>query len=161
MLAPYINQLSASSRANIYSPTCRVVEILKEDDNNYTVMVQLINKNITFRTSPEEILVDDKLTDCFSPCDVRTLTYLGYLGIKSPKYKILAQRLSETNDHSLFAIKKKGDDHVVLKKANEILKNKEIIDHLAAEDAKLVGFSAASETNIDEQWQKEQLLKQR
>ena len=51
-LTPYISQLSKGRSANIYSPTYRVVELLKEDDNHYAVIVQLINKNITFRTSP-------------------------------------------------------------------------------------------------------------
>lgn len=46
--------------------------------------------------------------------------YLGYLGINSPKYKILAQRISEDNN-IIFAIKKKGDKNIYTKTANEIL----------------------------------------
>lgn len=38
-------------------------------------IIQLINKSITLYTKPEENLKDDK----FSPYDIRTLTYLGYL----------------------------------------------------------------------------------
>jgi len=72
------------------------------------VTIKVINKNISFTIKPDEILAKDSMVDLFSPRDVRTLTYLGYLGINSPKYKILARRLSENNDKTIFALQKRG-----------------------------------------------------
>ena len=85
---------------------------------------------------------------------MRTLTYLGYLGINSPKYKILAQRLSEDNDKTLFAVLKKGGTQVEVKTAAEISSNKEILKSLDQEDAHRVGHTAAMENILDEKRQK-------
>lgn len=75
-------------------------------------MIQIIGKATTFVAKPEELLMDDAIVDLFSPRDVRNLTYLGYLGINGPKYKILAQKLSEQADQTLFAILKKGEKNI-------------------------------------------------
>jgi len=50
----------------------------ESDDKEYIVTIQIINKSVTFRMKPEEILAKDALVDQFSPRDIRTLTYLGY-----------------------------------------------------------------------------------
>lgn len=88
-------------------PGYRLAEIIQDEDGSYYVTIQVINKNITFRTKPEEILAENNLVNQFSPTDIRALTYLGYLGINSPKYKILAKNLSSQDSGIIFTVKKK------------------------------------------------------
>lgn len=102
---------------DVYRPAYRIASIDETDDNDYLVTVHTILKNAHFFMKPEEILADDKMTDLFSPRDVRTLTYLGYLGINSPKYKILAQRLSAEDNRIIFALHKKGEKKPRIKTA--------------------------------------------
>ena len=88
-------------------PAYKVVLIEENNKGYYEATIQLTGKNITYKIKPEEILADDKMTSQFSQHDIRTLTYLGYLGMNSPKYRILARRLAE-NDQMLFLIHEKG-----------------------------------------------------
>jgi hypothetical protein len=127
-------------------PPYRLVNIAETDTGSHIATVQVSSKNITFKTKPEEILANDKLVDQFSPRDIRTLTYLGYLSINSPKYKILAQRLSERNDKVLFALRRKGESKLIVKTADEILKEKEILNNLDGKDSQVVGYTVASES---------------
>lgn len=144
---------------NTYIPSYRVVRIF-EDCSGHKVKIQLINKNITFDIKPEEILANDKLVNRFSPCDIRTLTYLGYLGINGPKYSILAKKLSENEKQIIFSIKEKGKGKIVTKTAAELAREATIIHNLNAQEALEVGYTLASENLIDEQRQKQQALAQ-
>lgn len=157
-IATIKNIFITSNDKNIYRPTHRVLEIIKNDDDEYIVKIQIINRNMTFDTKPEKILAHDDIVNEFSPTDIRTLTYLGYLAIDSPKYKILAQRLSESNDKLLFAIKKKGEKKVTLKTAEEIIQEKDIVTNLNASDTRLVGYTYGAETTAAEKKQKQELL---
>lgn len=142
-----------------FTPHYRLVEINLTESNDYVATIQFLNKNLTFQITPEEILANDDMVDRFAPRDIRALTYLGYLSINSPKYKILAQRLSEKNDKVLFALQKKGQKQVVMKTADEILKEKEILRSLHAEDAHTIGYTVATESLLSEKKQKEDLKK--
>jgi hypothetical protein len=142
-----------------YTPSFRLVDISTDENENHIAKIQVISKNITFDCCPEEILAKDDMVDLFSPRDIRTLTYLGYLGVNSPKYKILAQRLSK-NDQVVFALKKKGHEHTVIKTADEIMKDQDVLNTLGSKDAHLVGYTAASEQYKIEQQQKEALRRQ-
>jgi hypothetical protein len=141
-------------------PTYRVANIEKDTNDEYIATIQIIGKNITFTAKPEEILADDLMTERFAPRDLRTLTYLGYLGMNSPKYKILAKRLSEDTDKMLFAIKKKGAAEIEVKTAVEISTNPEILKSLNQEDAHMVGHTTAMEHMVDEKAMKQRLLSQ-
>lgn len=153
-------QLRELNKKNCYTPSYRIAEIFQDDEGDYFVQVQIISKSLAFKAKPEELLAKDNIVDQFSPRDVRTLTYLGYLGINSPKFKILAQRLSENNDKLIFAIKKKGHDKLIVKTADEIVKEKEILESLRPEDAHLVGYTFATENVLEEKKQKEMLKNQ-
>ena len=74
----YINNSSG------YKPSYKLVEIFKNEDDEYIVHIQIINKKLVFYTKPQEILMDDEFVDQFSPRDIRTLTYLGYLSLNKP-----------------------------------------------------------------------------
>ncbi len=132
-----------------FTPTYRVLNIIQDEDGDYIAHVQIINKNQTLRLPPEEILENDDLVNQFSPCDVRTLTYLGYLGINAPKYKILAKRLKGKNN-VIFAIKKKGDNNIILKSASEILKESDFISNMQPDDAQEIGYTVAMERQQQE-----------
>lgn|SRR3990167_918966 len=149
--------LNQVSQKHSFTPSYRVVEIHQTETDDHIVTVQIINKSIVFETRPEEVLAHDHLVNQFSPCDVRTLTYLGYLSINNPQYRILAQRLSENNDKVLFALRKKGDEAVIIKTADEILKEKDILDNLGAKDSHVVGYTVASENILREKAEKQHL----
>lgn len=129
-----------------YTPRLRVAEIFQDQHQDYFVVVQTIGKSITFKMRPEKILANDKLTNQFSPVDIRSLTYLGYLGINSPQYKLLAERFSE-DGNALFAVVKKGEKEPVVKTASEVLADKQILGSLDKEDVSRISFFAASEAN--------------
>jgi hypothetical protein len=143
---------------NTYTPFYQLVEI-SEDNEEYIVTIRITNKSIAFTARPEEILSNDLLVDKFSPRDIRALTYLGYLGMNSPKYKILAKNLSQ-NEKISFLLKKKGEKKVLVKTAEQIISETNMILSMNAEDAKIIGYTFASEAVIDEKKQKEELLKE-
>lgn len=149
-----VSTIASAKTKYTYTPSLRLVDILKTADDEYIVTIQVINKNVISNCKPEEILANDHLVDQFSPRDIRTLTYLGYLGINAPKYKILAQRLSEENDRIIFALKKKGDKNIIINTADEILNKKEIMNSLHASDAQVIGYTVASESILSEKKEK-------
>ena len=140
------------SEENNNRPKYRVIEIFKDKDDNYKTMLQVVNKNVTFYAKPEEILADDDLVDCLSPRDVRTLTYLGYLSINQPQYKILAQRFSEQSD--LFIIKERGVKKPIVKTVAEIHASN-MATQMDAKDAKIVGYAVATNEINQEKLEKE------
>lgn len=148
----------AVNKLEIFKPIYRVVRIEKNKHNDYEVAIQIIGKNTFFKMKPEKILADDKMTDLFSPRDIRTLTYLGYLDINSPKYRILAKRLSEGDNKMLFALIKKGDKIPTVKTASEISQEQDILSQIDQKDAHMIGYTAASEAMLDEKLEKERLL---
>jgi len=143
-----------------YTPSHRVANIEKKPNGEYEITIQLIGKSIVQKIAPEKLLANDKMVNCFSPTDIRTLTYLGYLEMNSPKYKILAKRLSEAADQTLFAIQKKGEKKHRVVTANDISKDEEILKHLSQKDAHMVGLTTASEQHSLEEKQKKKLLKE-
>lgn len=136
----------------------RLLSVEKDENEDYLATIQVINKKAVFKIKPEEILGNDQLTDSFSSRDIRALTYLGYLGINAPKYKILAQRLSEQDQTLFFAIQEKGKKRPIVKTANEISADTELLKSLDQQDAHRVGFVAASEQAEIEKKMKAQLI---
>jgi hypothetical protein len=135
----------------------RVISIDQDDLANYIANIQIVGKSHVFKAKPEEILADDNFTNSFSQKDVRLLTYLGYLSVNSPKYKILAQRLSEQDNKILFAILKRGEKAPTVKTAEEISADSEIIQCLNQKDAHLIGYATATEQISRDEKQKQQL----
>ncbi len=164
----YIHEIKLSMTQEVYKPRLRVIEISKTESNEFVAIIQIINKSVAFDVYPEEILEDDSFVDMFSPRDVRTLTYLGYMGINSPKYTILAKHLSQENnkimkDHSqmltlLIKIKKNMEQLIDL---SIILKSteKDIIQNMCPVDSHEVGYLAATENSAEDFKQKNAVLK--
>jgi len=144
---------------NSYTPTYRIVNIEQNAEGEYHVAIQLIGKARIFKMAPEKLLADDSLVKCFSPIDIRTLTYLGYLGINSPKYKILAKRLSEENEQMVFILQRKGEKKYKAVTADEISKNQEIIEGLSQKESHMIGLTTGIEQPTIEKKQKESALK--
>jgi hypothetical protein len=139
-ISTYLKQLS---QKNSYTPAYRILDLFEDENKNYTVHIQIINKNLNFHARPEELLAKDNIVDKFSPRDVRTLTYLGYLGINAPKYKILAQRM--VDNKTLFVIKKRGEKNMILKTGDELMQENEIISSMESSDAQIIGYTVATE----------------
>ena len=148
----------AGSYSMSYTPTYRVINIVKNDSGDYKVTIQMIGKSFVQKISPEELLADDKMVNLFSPTDIRTLTYLGYLDINSPQYKILAKRLSEDHDQTLFALHKKGEKNYQVLTASQIAKDMSILKNLTQEESYMLGMTTAHEQHVLEQKQKSELL---
>lgn len=130
-----------------YRPSYRLASI-EQDKAGYYVVIQIIGKSNTFIAKPEELLMDNAVVDLFSPQDVRNLTYLGYLGINNPTYKILAQKFSAENEQTLFAILKKGETQHCAITAADISSSQEIVRGLSQQDAHKIGFIAGIEQAI-------------
>lgn len=143
---------------NTWSPAYKIIEIYQNDYEEYFVSIQIANKNSVFNSKPEEILAKDNLVDQFSQRDIRTLTYLGYLGINKPKYAILAKKLAENDDKILFAVKKKGVNKIIIRTAIEITKEKELLCGLSPEDAHMIGYITGSENINNEKSEKDKLV---
>lgn len=143
-----------------YHPVYRLIEISEDVSGDYFAKIQIINKNKMFSVKPEEILANDDLVNCFSPCDIRALTYLGYLGVNKPKYKILAKRLSQEADKIIFSIKKKGEKSVIVKTADEIINQMNVLKDFDAEDSHAIGYVAASESVSNEKNEMQKVLQE-
>ena len=155
----YIREIKSSMTQEVYKPRLRVIEISKTELNEFVAIIQIINKSVAFDVYPEEILEDDSFVDMFSPGDVRTLTYLGYMGINSPKYTILAKHLSQENNKIIFSIRKKGDKKIILKSALDLMNEKDIIQSMCPVDSHEVGYLAATENSAEDFKQKKEVLK--
>jgi len=150
--------MKSSHNHQTFTPVYRLVEIAQNDEGDYIVTIQIINKSVIFKARPEELLANDDSVDLFSPRDIRTLTYLGYLGINAPKYKVLAKRLLENDNQLVFLLKKKGEKHIIAKTAAEISKESDLLKSLDAKDAQMIGYAAAAEHFHVEQQQKTALI---
>jgi len=134
----------------------RVFDISQNKKGDYYITIQVVGKHRFFKMKPEEILANDAMTLQFSQLDIRTLTYLGYLGINSPKYKVLAKHLC-TQDGVTFSIYSKENDTVELKKASEILSDQELWKNLDRDDMPEVAYSAGGDRILKEKEEIRQL----
>ena len=154
----FLNKLRNYSKKS-YNPRYRVINIHKDEFGKYIATIQIIGKGITYNHRPEDILAKDDFVDFLSPRDVRTLTYLGYLEINQPEYKLLAKRLAD-NNQEIFVIKKRGESKVITKTIEEINDSNEIINKMTAEDANKIGYATGSLEVIEEKLQKEKALRE-
>lgn len=148
----------AAARSPTYA--YRVVELEKNNKDEYIAVIQVTGKNATFKAAPKNILADDKMTEQFSPKDVRTLTYLGYMDLNAPKYRILAEQNDEDRQETVYAVYRKGDETYTVKTAAEISADEEILASLDQKDAHRIGFATATEQMLQEELQKAKLRAQ-
>lgn len=146
--------LSALIKSTTPIHAYRVISIEKNKSDDYLATIQIVNKNQMFQIKPEEILANNKLVDSFSQKDVRALTYLGYLGINNPRYTILAKRLSENDNKLFFAIKERGSKKPIIKTADQISADEQLLKGLHQKDAHMIGYATAAEQVKQEKRQK-------
>ena len=139
----FIAFIKDAKKREIYEPTYKVRTITKVDENEFIINVQAINKNLFFDAKPEEILSDDGLVDLFSPRDIRSITYLGYLCASAPEYKVLAKKVMEDTDEVHFVIKTKSDKKTITKAAQEIIQEPSIMNNVSPQDATSISYAAA------------------
>ncbi|MCW5589910.1 MAG: hypothetical protein KIT27_09660 [Legionellales bacterium] len=156
-----LRSLKELAKSESLTPLYRVVSIEEISEGEYSATVQIINTNRLLPMKPEAVLADDKLTNCFSPTDVRTLTYLGYLGINSPRYKILAKRLLEKEKKLIFAIKEKGSNKILTKTAEEITADPDLIRNLNQSDAHSIGYTYGSQSMRSEKEEMDRLIQEK
>ena len=139
------------STKSIVKIAYRVSDIIQNDKGEYKVVVQLIGKKEVFEMKPEEILANDDLTTLFHQHDIRLLTYLGYCGINTPQYKILAKKML-ANEGIELAIYDKKKESFSIKNIEEIPTNDaEIINNLVSQDAYELGFAHGRKSILEEQ----------
>lgn len=125
-------------------PAYKVTAIEQDEHSNYVVTIQITRNGLCFTSTPEKILSSDRLTDKFSQRDIRTLTYLGYLEINSPKYKIMAKKLAE-NDKLLLVLYEKKKNKLETRSASDIAKDEDAIKQFDSSDAHFIGYIQAME----------------
>lgn len=146
-----IHQLYRAIKTNnsFFTPY-KIKNIERNSQEHYIVVVQIVNKGISFKTKPELLLADDNMVRQFSPYDVRTLTYLGYSNNQSPKYKVIATRQSRKLKKMLFALQQKDKKEPTFKTAHQISKNEKILSHLSQKDAHMIGYVTGSEQALQD-----------
>lgn len=145
LLKQYKN-LQKSQQRDAY----RIVEIKEKKDGSCELIVQVMGKNITFKSRPEEIAGDDHMLEHFSRQDVRTITYFATQEIKKPRYKILVHDFCVAFNKMIFSLKRSNKEGVIQKTAAQISEDKELLKQLTQEEAHLIGYTTAAEKNQED-----------
>jgi len=130
-------QLQAQSK-DIY----RVVDV-KHTSGGYKVVIQIIGKSVVLEMTPHEIVVSDHLIEGFSKKDIRTISYYASDQIKEPRYQISSQELQ--NNNILFKLKEKGSNDLIVKTAQQITLDSEIISGMSISDVQTISYAAGYE----------------
>lgn len=131
---------------NIY----RIVEIKKSHHGQSKLIIQVIGKSSVFECTPQEIVAVDCLLEGFSKKDVRAITYLACEQIKQPKYKIVMQEFCEKFNKMIFKLKASENESPVIKTANQIVMDKNLINNLSKEDVNSISYIAGYECSQHE-----------
>lgn len=124
----------------------RITEI-KEQDENISIIFQMIGKNVFLKTTIDEILQNDELTKRFPSTDIRTITKLSYekkISEQQPTITIKSKSLDHELNKIMINFKdKNGTEQNKL--ASEIVLNNELIQQLSSKDAISIGYIAGYE----------------
>jgi hypothetical protein len=138
------------SKSNGPSYIYRIVKIAKNEKGQYSTIVQVVGKSAHFEMKPEKILADDRLTAAFSPLDIRLLTYLGYCGIHTPQYKILAKKMMADEKIQFAVYDNKADEVIVLDHSKAQAIDEKMIKSLTSEDAYDLGYANGRQSILEE-----------
>lgn len=136
-----IKDIVKSNQKVIKGPVYRVTDFIKNEKGQYKAMIQVIGTKEFFKMNPEEILANDDLTATFHPFDIRLLTYLGYCGINTPQYKILAKKILANENIQLAIYDTKKDSVSVVDSDDIEISKTEMIKNLEPTDAYDLGFT--------------------
>jgi len=138
-------QLHQLQDRNIY----RLIEI-KQLASQYKLIIQIVGKSSIIESSPQEIVATDRLLEGFSKTDVRTITYLACNPIKKQKYKIIMQEFCDKFNRMTFKLKETTSETLLIKTANQIVMDKNIINNLSREDINSISYIAGYECSQNE-----------
>jgi len=153
MIGQYHEMQRKTQRDNIY----RIVEMHAKPEGGCSFTIQVIGKNLTFKSTAHEIAADDEMLEGFSRQDVRTITYFACQELTKPKYKILVQEFCQQFNKMIFSLKKHDSEKTMQKTAEEISNDKKLLKELSYEEAHLIGYTAASEKIAVERQQQYQI----
>lgn len=125
----------------------RLVETKKKSNGEYQLSFQLIGKAVIFKSSPEEILANEKAIEYFSSKDIHTITQLVCQREQESKLKIVSKQFSEKLNTLIFKIKSSSNGEINEKTALNLSKDYNIIKNLSPEDAHAIGYAAAKEAD--------------
>ncbi len=111
------------------------------------LVVQVVGKNVFIKLTPIELMNDEAMLKGFSPLDVRTITYLACHTGKEKKslYRIVAQFFSKTRNEEMFTIQAESDAMQIVKSAQELSSDPELINKFASQDAHRIGYVSGVE----------------
>ncbi|HLB42977.1 MAG TPA: hypothetical protein VJN02_09070 [Gammaproteobacteria bacterium] len=141
-IKPLLNLVYELNKQVQQQDAYRIIEITQDKNGVYTLKVQMIGKSIPpIKYSPQEIAGNDNLMAGFSKQDIRTITYLATVEMLKPKYEIHTQEIKNDSDRVFFKLKRQGSNQLIEKTADEITKDKEILNELNQVDAHKIGYS--------------------
>lgn len=139
------NQYYEIQKQSQISNAYRIVEINEKKDGGCQFTIQVIGKNLTFKTTARKLAADDKMLESFSRQDVRTITYFACQEINEPKYKIMVKEFCAQFNRIIFSLIKRDSNKTVQKTADQVSIDKTFLNNLSQEDAHTVGYIAAAE----------------
>ncbi len=145
LLAEYNKAKKQTSPPTLY----RLIEIKEKEKDCYRLSFQLLGRAIVFKATPENILKNEKIIECFSSKDIRIITELACKKSTQPKNKIIAKIFSEKLNRLLFRTQNLNQE-IVDNTATELAMNKAFIRDLSPEDAYMLGYTIAHEMQKEE-----------
>lgn len=130
---------------NIY----RVVEVKQSSLDKYKLVIQVIGKSTVVECTPQEIVANDRMLEGFSKKDIRTITYFACNQNKKPKYKIITQELCSKANKILFKLRSNENNEIIIKTANQILTDKNLIHGLSHDDIQSVSYVTGYEHSLN------------
>jgi hypothetical protein len=127
----------------------RIIEV-NQSAGQCKVIIQVTGKSTFVECTPQEIVANDRMLEGFSKKDIRSLTYLACESIKKPTYKIVMQKFCSNFNKMLFKLRKCNSNEVILKTANQISLDKNLINSLSHEDIQSISYMAGYEHSLNE-----------
>lgn len=126
--------------------------------NQVKLHVQVCLKNIFLVFKPEELVSNENVLCCFSPLDVKQITTIALQEAtqeesskvqRVPQYKIIFHYYSKKDKKEMIVLSYKGKDERIIKSAQEISRDKNILTELDAVDANRIGYAAGYEQGLN------------
>ncbi len=135
----------------------RIVSITENAYAPCQIKIHIVGTGKEIDYTPQEIVEDDRLLECFSKKDVRTITFHACDDLKKNKFKISESRFSEKIKKILFRLKKYNSDEIIEQSAGELSHNQSIITRMSPQDAHRIGYTYGTENIIMENEEKQKL----
>ncbi len=135
----------------------RIVNVIENSHSPCLIKVHVVGTGKEVDYTPQEIMEDDHLLECFSKQDVRAIAFHACNDLKKPEYKISESRFSEKIKKILFRVKKYASDETIEQSADKLSQDQSIIARLSPQDAHCIGYAYGTENIIMENEEKRKL----